>query len=81
MLQRGKVQQKEKGKALKKSSDFLTDEEDGYTQKERDRISAELSGLYSKQKAASVLDILLDIQHRLANMETLLKAKKVRKAS
>ncbi len=65
----------------KMSSDYLTDEEDGYSQAERDRISAELTELYLNKKSVSVVDILLDIQKRLAHVENLLKSKgKVAKA-
>lgn len=62
-------------------SDYLTDEDDGYSQAERDRISAELTELYLNKKSVSEVDILLDIQKRLAHVEILLKAKgKVAKA-
>ena len=57
------------------SSDYLTDEEDGYSKAERDRISSELTELYLNKKSVSVVDILLDIQKRLAHVESLLKAK------
>ena len=58
------------------SSDYLTDEQDGYPQAERDRISAELTELYLDKKSVSVVDISLDIQKRLAHVESLLKAKR-----
>ena len=57
------------------SSDYLTDEQDGYPKAERDRISAELTELYLNKKSGSVVDILLDNQKRLAHLESLLKIK------
>jgi hypothetical protein len=50
MLQPGnKVNGKPK-KSLAKNSDYLTDEEDGYTLKEKTRIEKELLKLYENKK-------------------------------
>jgi len=69
-------------KEPKVNSDYLSDEEDGYGSLERERITKELSSLYIEGKTQSVVDLLLDIQKRLTNVETLLKnrAKPTKKA-
>jgi hypothetical protein len=74
MLQRGNKATRSKKKPI--SSGNLTDEEDGYSKSERKRISDDLTKLYLSNKSASVLDILIDIQKRLANVEKLLKVEK-----
>jgi hypothetical protein len=73
MLQRGNKVEKS-AKNGKINSDYLTDEEDGFSETERGRISEELSDLYIQGKTNTVVDILLDIQKRLLHVEKLLQS-------
>jgi hypothetical protein len=79
MLQAGKYHQ-ERIKTVKivNPSDFLTDEEDGYTKEERDRIECEMQNL-PKEKSLKLIDLIAGTSSKkIKPKSTIAKSKKRR---